>query len=63
MTIQKAFQDYVDKKATAIDVINLMTGIINPDHAVDICALINQITRVEKGEMEIEIFKEMHGLT
>jgi len=62
VTIKDAFQQYADKKLTAIKLIRQMTGMINPDFAVDIVALVNQVTRVEDGDLDMETFKEMHGL-
>jgi hypothetical protein len=62
MTIKQALQGYVDKKLTAIELIGDMTGMIKPEQAVDILALINQITRLERGTMDEATFKAMYEL-
>jgi hypothetical protein len=62
MTIKAALQEYVSKKTTALQLIGSMTGMFNPDMAIDILALINQITRVESGDMDLQIFKDMYEL-
>ena len=60
MTIKQALQDYADKKLPALELIGSMTGMFRPEAAVDILALINQITRVESGSLEFQIFKDIY---
>lgn len=62
MTIKDKFQQFANKEITAVQLIRDMTGIINPEFAVDIIALVNQVTRVELGDLEMDLFKEMHDL-
>lgn len=53
---------YLNKEITAIKLIRVLSGMFNPDHAVDILALINQITRIEFGDMDPQDFREMWKL-
>lgn len=62
MTIVQALQEYASGKTTAIKLIRSMTGIVKAETAVDILALINQITRVEEGDMDMQIFKDIYNL-
>lgn len=63
MTIIEALQEYADKKTTAIKLIRSMTGTVRAEMAIDVLALVNQITRIEEGDLDMETFKEMYGLT
>lgn len=62
MTIKDKFQQFANKEITAVQLIRDMTCIVNLEHAVDVIALINQVTRVELGDLEMDLFKEMHDL-
>lgn len=62
MTIKELLQDYVDNKKTAIEVISTLTGIINPDQAVNIIAIVNQVARHANKDISHETFKDVWGL-
>ncbi len=62
MTLKAALQNYVDKKQTALELIGGMTGMFNPQAAIDLLALINQITRLESGSLDMETFKSIYKL-
>ena len=62
MTIKTALQQYVDKKVTALELIGGMTAMFKPEAAVDLLALINQITRLEAGRLDMETFKSIYKL-
>jgi hypothetical protein len=55
-------QRYCNIEISAIQLIRALTGIINPDTAIDILALVNQIARLELGDLDLETFKQMYGL-
>ena len=62
MTIIEALQEYASGKTTAIKLIRSMTGMVNPEMAIDLIALVNQVTRVEDGDMGMEDFKHIYKL-
>lgn len=68
MTIKDVLAKYLediegaDHAKATIELIRQLSGAFNPDHAVDILALINQITRLHSGDLEIEVFKEIWEL-
>lgn len=53
---------YINGETDAISVIRTLSGMFNPDYAVDILAIICSITRVEQGDMDKETFKSVFGL-
>lgn len=68
MTIKEVLKKFVDDiegadhaKAT-IELIRQLSGAFNPDHAVDILALINQVTRLQQGDLDVETFKSVWGI-
>lgn len=60
MTLGQLVHDYADEKIDAIEAIRTLTGIINPDYAIDILALVNQITRVEQRDLDRETLKSLY---
>lgn len=54
--------NYLDGKTDAIQTIRTLSGMFNPDHAVAILSLICSITRVEQGDLDKELFKELYNL-
>ena len=62
MTLKDAIQEYLNKESTAIELIRQLTASVNPNHAVDILALINQITRLESGDLDEDTFKSVWEL-
>lgn len=62
MKIQDLLQEYIDKKKTAIEVIAMITGIINPDQAVNIVAIVNQVARHANKDLSDETFKSVWKL-
>lgn len=62
MKIKDLLQEYVDKNQTATQVIGLLTGIINPDQAINILAIVNQIARHANGELDTQTFKSIWKL-
>lgn len=59
MTLADLLIEYADKKRDAISVIRTLSGMFNPDHAINILTIVNQITRVEQGDMDREMFKKL----
>jgi len=62
MTLKEWLTAFADKKVTAIEVITVLSGMFNPSQAVDILALVNQIARVESGDMDRETFRAVWEL-
>lgn len=61
MSLKDTLQEYIDGKTDAISVIRMLSGMFNPDYAVNILALVCAITRVEQGDLDKETFKQMWG--
>lgn len=59
MTLIEMVNEYLEGKQTAIHVIRTLSGMFNPDHAVDILAIICAITRHEEGDLSTEVFKQV----
>lgn len=63
MTIQDRLAQHLndieeaDHAQATIQLIREISGAFNPDHAVDLLALINQVTRLQQGDLDIETFK------
>lgn len=55
--MKELLNNYVDQKTDAITVIRALSGMFNPDYAIDILTIICAITRVEQGDMGRETFK------
>lgn len=62
MSVVDLLKEYFDKKVTATEIVRRLTNIVNPDMAVDILALINQICRHEQGDLDTETFKSVYGI-
>jgi len=50
---------YLDGRNDAISVIRTMSGMFNPDNAVNILSVICMITRVEQGDLDKETFRKV----
>lgn len=59
MSIKEELTMYFNKETSAVELIRALSGIFNPDMAVNILALINQICRHEQGDLDTETFKSM----
>ena len=53
---------YLNNEIDAIQTIRTLSGMFNPEHAVNILAIICSITRVEQGDMKKEFFKKVFKL-
>lgn len=67
MTLKQTLQEYIvsrdtDSPKTALELIRTISGVFNPDSAVDLLVLVNQVTRLECGDLDIETFKSVWGL-
>lgn len=62
MTIKDLISKYLNKEMTAVEAIRLLSGMFNPDHAVDLLTIINQICRHEVGDLDTETFKSVYKL-
>ena len=60
--MKELLNNYVDQKTDAITVIRALSGMFNPDYAIDILTIICSITRVEQGDMDRETFKAVFKL-
>ena len=59
MTILELVEEYLDGKKDAISVIRTISGMFNPDIAVNLLALICAITRVEQGDLDKETMRSV----
>lgn len=59
MSIRELLEEYLSKKIDAIQAIRDLTGMFNPDYALDILVIVNQITRIEQGDLDPETFRSM----
>jgi len=57
--VKELIENYINGKTDAITVIRTLSGAFNPDHAIDILLIICMITRVEQGDLEKDLFKEL----
>jgi len=55
------FKKYIEGKTDAITTIRALSGIVQSDTAVDVLAVICMITRVEQGDLEMDLFAELIG--
>lgn len=62
MSIKEALLKYLNKEISALELIQLITGAFNPDQAVDLLALVNQISRHANGDLDTATFKSLWGL-
>ena len=62
MSIKELFQDYIDGKATGYETIATLTGIIDTKHAIVALAMVNQLARLESGQMDRETFIAVYKL-
>jgi hypothetical protein len=60
--MKELLTNYIEQKTDAISVIRTLSGMFNPDYAVDILAIICAITRVEQGDMDRATFKAVFKL-
>lgn len=63
MTLIELLRGYLDGKTPAIEVIRRVSGIFNPESAVDLLTLVNAITRVEQGDLDKETFAKVWKLS
>jgi hypothetical protein len=54
--------DYANGKNNAISVIRTLSGMFNPDHAVGLLSIVCAITRVEQGDLDRDLFKQLYKL-
>lgn len=59
MTTRQLLENYLDGKTDAISTIRAISGAFNPDFAVDLLALICAITRIEQGDLEKDLFRQL----
>jgi len=59
MTLKELLEKYLEGKVTAVRTIRALSGVFNPDQAVDILTLICSITRVEEGDLDKETFRHI----
>lgn len=62
MTFDELLEEYITQTITAIEAIRMLSGIFDPETAVDLLVVINQITRVEQGDLDREDLKESLGI-
>lgn len=62
MSLADILKKYLNKEVDAVTVIRTVTGIFNPEQAVNLLALTNQICRHEQGDLDTETFKAIYGL-
>jgi hypothetical protein len=60
MSIKDLFEDYFAKKIDAIQAIRTLSAMFVPSHAVSILVMINQITRIEQGDLDEETFRSLY---
>lgn len=52
--------NYLEGKTDAITVIRTLSGIFNPEQAINILVLICAITRIEQGDLDKDTFRETY---
>jgi len=62
MTLQDLLQSYLNKEVTAIHVIRTLTAMFDPEDAINLLVVVNQITRLEEGDMDVKDFQAMFGM-
>jgi hypothetical protein len=62
MTLKEELLRYCNKEKDAISLIRGLSGMFNPDHAVDLLMIICCITRIEQGDLDVETFKKLFDL-
>lgn len=62
MTLGDLLKQYFNKEISAIKLIRTLTGMFDPDHAIDILAITNQICRHEEGDIDTETFKSIYKI-
>lgn len=62
MSIKELISSYLNKEISAMEAIRMVTGIFNPDAAMDLLVLINQISRHELGDLDTETFKAVYKI-
>ncbi len=62
MTLKDLLIQYFNKEVSAVEAIRMLTAMVNPDHAIDILALVNQICRHELGDLDTETFKAVYKI-
>ena len=62
MSIKDLLAQYLNGQITSTEAIRNLSGIFNPDHAVDLLAIINQICRHEQGDLETSTFKSIYKI-
>jgi len=60
--MKKLLLDVADGRTTAVRAIREISGAFNPDHAVELLAIICAITRLVEGDMTTEDFKSIFKL-
>lgn len=59
MKITDLLNEYLEGKTSAVETIRMLSGIFNPDTAVDLLTLINAVTRVELGDLDKDTFRSV----
>lgn len=62
MSIKELLNQYINQEITALEVIRTLSGAFNPQHAVDLLAIIQQVVRHEQKDLDTETFKSMFKL-
>lgn len=62
MPIKELLRQYANGEVKANKAIRMLSGMFNPEHAVSLLSVICQITRVEDGDLEMDLFKEIFEL-
>jgi len=62
MTIKDLFQDYLDGKESFPQTVRMLTGIVEKDRVFSILAMVNQLSRLELGDMDRDTFIEIYKL-
>jgi hypothetical protein len=62
MSIKEAISKYLNKSMTSTELIRMLSGMFNPDIAVDLLVVINQVCRHEQGDLDTETFKSLYEI-
>lgn len=57
--MKNLLKKYADGESDAISVIRTISGMFNPQHAVELLSIVCAITRVEQGDLDRETFKKL----
>ena len=62
MTVNELLLSYIEGETDAISAIRALSGIFDPNVAINYLVIICQITRIEQGDLEKDLFVKLYKL-